>query len=287
MPPRHEQDQSYAPGVNIAQLLFPDFSLILCGHLICRYTRLGRDIWQPVENLVYFFLFPVLLFYSISRAPLDLHVASSMIGAGVSLGLCGISLCYALPHLPVLRRYIDTHQHAGAAQVAFRFNSFFGLALADRLLGAAGTQQFAVLIGFCVPMFNVAAVWPMARHASNGLGRELARNPLIIATLIVMALSPSYWLAFAVLVIGGFGTAGFGNMQTTLMLTEAPAEMRSRLMGLVTVGIGTGPLGVLVAGLLSDAIGPRGAVLAMAGAGLAATIALAAGLRERSRQIDP
>ena len=110
---------------------------------------------------------------------------------------------------------------------------------------------------------------------------------LFMVALIVMALSPSYWLAFAVLVIGGFGTAGFGNMQTTLMLTEAPAEMRSRLMGLVTVGIGTGPLGVLVAGLLSDAIGPRGAVLIMAGAGLAATIALAASLRERSRRIDP
>ncbi len=110
---------------------------------------------------------------------------------------------------------------------------------------------------------------------------------LFMVALIVMALSPSYWLAFSVLVIGGFGTAGFGNMQTTLMLTEAPTEMRSRLMGLVTVGIGTGPLGVLTAGLVSDAIGPRGAVLVMAGAGLAATIALAVGLRERSRRIDP
>lgn len=110
---------------------------------------------------------------------------------------------------------------------------------------------------------------------------------LFMVALIVMALSPSYWLAFTVLVIGGFGTAGFGNMQTTLMLTEAPAEMRSRLMGLVTVGIGTGPLGVLAAGLMSDAVGPRGAVLAMASAGLLATIALAVGLRERSRRIDP
>src|SRR5215468_5339154 len=47
-----------------------------------------------------------------------------------------------------------------------------------------------------------------------------------MVALIVMALSPSYWLAFAVLVLGGFGTAGFSNMQTTLMLTEAPPEMR-------------------------------------------------------------
>ena len=225
MPPRHEQDQSYAPGVNIAQLLFPDFSLILCGYLICRYTRLGRDIWQPVENLVYFFLFPVLLFYSISRAPLDLHVASSMIGAGVSLGLCGIALCYALPHLPVLRRYIDTHQHAGAAQVAFRFNSFFGLALADRLLGAAGTQQFAVLIGFCVPMFNVASVWPMARRGSNGLLKELVRNPLIMATVggVIFNLSGLHipdWLA------PNLGRIGSASIPLGLMAAGAGLELK-------------------------------------------------------------
>ena len=54
---------------------------------------------------------------------------------------------------------------------------------------------------------------------------------LFMAALIVMALSPSFWLAFAVLVIGGFGTAGFGNMQSTLMLTEAPPEMRSQADG--------------------------------------------------------
>lgn len=104
---------------------------------------------------------------------------------------------------------------------------------------------------------------------------------LFMAALIVMALSPSYWLAFAALVIGGFGTAGFSNMQTTLMLTEAPPEMRSRLMGLVTVGIGTGPLGVLLAGALATELGPRAAVLAMATTGLASTVVLTIWLRSR------
>ena len=42
--------------------------------------------------------------------------------------------------------------------------------------------MIAVLIGVCVPLFNVAAVWPMARHAQRGFLRELVRNPLIIAT---------------------------------------------------------------------------------------------------------
>ena len=169
--------------MNIALLILPDFLLIACGYVICRHTRLGRSTWQPIENLVYFFLFPVLLFHSIARQPLDLNRASSMIGARMSVGLCGIGLCYALPHLPILRRFIDPRMHAGAAQVAFRMNSFIGLALSERLAGADGLQQFAVLIGFCVPMFNMAAVWPMARQGSQGFGRELVRNPLIIATL--------------------------------------------------------------------------------------------------------
>ena len=89
-----------------------------------------------------------------------------------------------------------------------------------------------------------------------------------MVALIVMALSPWYWLAFAVLFVGGFGTAGFSNMQSTLMLTEAPTEMRSRLMGIVTVCIGTGPLGILAAGALAGEFGPRGAVLMMAVTGL-------------------
>ena len=104
---------------------------------------------------------------------------------------------------------------------------------------------------------------------------------LFMVALIVMALSSSFWLAFAVLVVGGFGTAGFGNMQSTLMLTEAPPEMRSRLMGIVTVCIGTGPLGVLAAGALAGELGPRGAVLVMAATGLVLIAALAAALRRR------
>ncbi len=173
----------YSQSVNYAQLLFPDFSLILCGYLVCRYTALNRTVWEQVETLVYYFLFPVLLFHSIIKSPLDLGAASSLIGAGMLTGITGISLAYSLPHLPWLGKHIASREHAASAQVAFRFNSFIGLALADRLGGAQGLQMIAVLIGVCVPLFNVAAVWPMARHAERGFMRELVRNPLILATL--------------------------------------------------------------------------------------------------------
>ncbi len=173
--------------MNYAQLLFPDFSLLVCGYLLCRYTALNRTVWQQVEHLVYFFLFPVLLFHSIVKSPLDLRAASSLISAGLLLGLVGIALAYSLPYLPWLGKRIDRREHAASAQVAFRFNSFLGLALADRLAGSEGLLLIAVLIGFCVPLYNVAAVWPMTRHAQRGFLREILRNPLIIATVTGLA----------------------------------------------------------------------------------------------------
>ena len=104
---------------------------------------------------------------------------------------------------------------------------------------------------------------------------------LFMVALIFMALSPSYWLALALLIMGGFGTAGFSNMQSTLMLTEAPPEMRSRLMGVVTVCIGTGPLGQLAAGALSGPLGSRGAIVVMAAVGLVLTGVMVLALRRK------
>jgi MFS family permease len=86
--------------------------------------------------------------------------------------------------------------------------------------------------------------------------------------LAAMALSPWYALAFVLLLIGGLGTAAFSNMQTTLILTEVPPATRSRVMGIVTMCIGTGPVGVMVIGILSGQVGPPMAILMMAGLGL-------------------
>jgi len=168
--------------VNFAQLLLPDFSLILCGYFLCRYTGLNRPVWQQVEFLVYYFLFPVLLFHSIVKSPLDIQATSGFLFAGVGMGFIGILLSYTFPHLPCIGRHIDRRDHAASAQIGFRFNSYIALALVERLTGSEGMLLIAVLIGFCVPMFNVGAVWPMARHGESGFVKELIRNPLILAT---------------------------------------------------------------------------------------------------------
>lgn len=169
--------------MNYVSLLLPEFSLILLGFLLCKFTPLNRSVWSQVDALVYYLLFPTLLFHSIIKSPLDLGAASRLVGAGWSVVAVGIALAYAIPWLPGLRGHIPARDHAASAQVAFRFNSFIGLALAERLAGPSGSLEIAVLIGVCVPLVNIAAVWPMAHGGARGLGRELARNPLIIATV--------------------------------------------------------------------------------------------------------
>ena len=238
--------------MNYAQLLFPDFSLILCGYLICHHTALNRTVWEQVDALVYYLLLPVLLFHSIARSPLDLSSASSLIAAGLVMGLCGIALAYALPWLPGIGRHIDARQHAASAQVAFRFNSFVGLALAERLGGAQGLLLIAVLVGFCIPLLNVAAVWPMARHAQRSLLRELVRNPLIIATLCgllanLLGLKIPAWLEPTVTRIGGASlalglmAAGAGlqlaSLAQTRVLTAGILSIRHLLLPLIALGL--------------------------------------------------
>ncbi|WP_428418992.1 AEC family transporter [Methylibium sp.] len=160
-------------------LLLPDFLLIVVGFLVCRYTTLNRPIWESMEKLVYHLLFPVLLFTSIVRNPLNPADAASLALGGVATVVLGMALAYALKRWPG----VDPMLHASGAQTAFRFNSYVALAMAERLGGAAGVAQMAVLVAVCVPLCNAGAVLPLARHGGHHLGRELMRNPLILSTL--------------------------------------------------------------------------------------------------------
>jgi len=161
------------------QLLLPDFLLIVLGYLVCRHTALGRSVWDGVELLVYWLLFPALLFVAILRQPLQAGPLLSFAGCGLAVVGAGIALAYALGRWPG----VDARTHASGAQTAFRFNSYIALALAERLGGVQAVAWIALLVAVCVPVCNVAAVWPLARHGGQHFGRELARNPLILGTV--------------------------------------------------------------------------------------------------------
>lgn len=144
------------------------------------------------------------------------------------------------------------------------------------LLAPIGQGHFGVsptLVGLLAAAEPFGAILGGLALASGAL--RLGHRPVFIGgsalfmtALALMSVGDSYGLAVVLLFVGGFGTAGFSNMQSALILTEAPPEMRSRLMGVLSMCIGTQPLGVLLAGLLATRFGPTGAVLVLSLSGL-------------------
>jgi hypothetical protein len=116
----------------------------------------------------------------------------------------------------------------------------------------AGAESFGALIG---------GLW-LTGGGPRLSGRTLmvGGSLLFLLCVIAMPLAPVFSLACLLLVAGGFGSAAFANMQTSLIVLHAPPHIRSRLMGLLTVCIGMGPLGILLIGVLADRFGPLLAV---------------------------
>jgi MFS family permease len=88
--------------------------------------------------------------------------------------------------------------------------------------------------------------------------------------VLAFALSAWFPLSLALILFCGMGIAGFAVMQSTITFLAAPAAVRSRIMGLVTVAIGAGPIGMLYVGVLADWLGASAAVVVLALQGLLA-----------------
>jgi malonate transporter len=235
-------------------LLLPDFLLIACGFLLCRYTALDRPIWEAAERLVYYLLFPVLLFNSIVKTPLQPAQTIGLAAAGIGVILCGVVLAFALRRWPG----VDARLHASGAQIAFRFNSYVALALAERLGGSQGVAAMALLIALCVPLANVAAVWSLARHGGHDYLREIARNPLIISTVAGL-LANAAGVSFPEAVATTLQRIGVAALPIGLLAVGA---------GLRVGGLKAGP------GLAATLLGIRHVVLPAIGLGLTLLLAL-------------
>ena len=141
----------------------------------------------------------------------------------------------------------------------------------------AGAESFGALLG--------GLLLTSGEPRMSGRVLMVGGSLLFLVCVTLMPLAPVFPLACGLLVAGGFGSAAFANMQTSLIVLHSPSPIRSRLMGLVTVCIGMGPLGILIIGALADRLGPLLAVDVMALGGLAAVAAI--GLIWRHKEAPP
>lgn len=141
---------------------------------------------------------------------------------------------------------------------AWPFTSMIPVIGRDRLyLGPEGVGLLATMdgIGAFVGAL-LLALWLTSRWYGRAYLCGVV-SYLIAVVIFALAINPV--LAGAALLLTGLAGAGFATMQATLVYLAAPADMRSRILGVLTVCIGTGPIGFLWLGWLADRIGPHNA----------------------------
>lgn len=131
-------------------------------------------------------------------------------------------------------------------------------------LGLLGTSAG---VGAVIGLLGVTL---LRRHVSPGWIFGVG-STLQAAALLGFALSTSFELSLGMLLLSGMGQACFSIMQSGIVLLAAEDDMRSRSMGLIVLGIGSGPLGRLQIGALAEGFG---APLAVGGHMLIATLAV-------------
>ena len=124
-----------------------------------------------------------------------------------------------------------------------------GPGLMGILMGADG-------LGAIIGSVAIASFGQIRYHGRIYLGGSL------IGLVLVLAFAASQWfmVSLPVLILLGLGTAGFGTMQSTIVVMSASDEMRGRALGVISLAIGAGPVGALLIGALAEGTSPAAGI---------------------------
>lgn len=223
----------------IFESILPIFLIVLTGAALRRMPVFDTGLWNGLEQLGYYVLFPCYLFITLATA----DYASIDIGP-VSLVYLGSILLMAallLAAWPLFRaRGVGAPQFTSVFQTATRWNGFVALAIAERIADRPGVAMVAFLMGaIIIPInfINIGLLIWFGGGRKNLLTvlRRLVTNPLVCSSLLgVLA---------AALDIGVY----------------APVMSALDLMGRCALGIG---LLIVGAGLhIADVLKPRPVML--------------------------
>lgn len=208
----------------IAHALAPLFLILLAGMGLRRAEFVGESFWRGLEKLTFWTLLPALFLKTMANANFSGMDLFGPMAAGISLLLAMMLLLYMLRPLTP---QIDGPAYSSIVQGATRFNNYVGLPVTLALFGAEGIVVYAIIISALIPLTNVTSVWALSHYASHEpikwrkLGMLIVTNPLILSTLLGIALSVS----------------GIGLPPVISEVVTAFANA-SLLMGLLAIGAG-------------------------------------------------
>jgi MFS family permease len=266
-------------------------TVLLLNTLVLMATSLTIALLAITGHLAIWHL-AVATFISGTMWSTDMGVRRLMIGRVVGAARMGYAMVFDAGANnvtrmagPVLRTIFDAVELArrdrrllGILAITLIFNLFAWPNLSlipvigkDSLgLGPSGVGLLAAMEGLGA-ILGVVAVYFLGRPA---LYPKLYVYSVMayLAAFTTFAMLPGPSAAGLALLIAGIGGSGFAITQSTLAFQSTRPEMRGRILGLISVAIGTGPIGFLQLGLLADAFGAQLAIIISGCEGLLALL---------------
>lgn len=165
--------------------ILPVFLVILLGVAIRHYRWLPDAFFPSVEKFSYNIAFPALLFAGTAR--LSFH--SGQVGELALATLLPTAIVTAATLLGLLfAGGLPAAARSSVVQGAMRPNTYFGLAVSALYFEPPTAALVMLALALCLPVVNVVAIlalswWSGARPDPVQVGKTLASNPIILATL--------------------------------------------------------------------------------------------------------
>ena len=179
--------------LTIVAAIVPIFLLIVMGFVLRRLLLKEESHWVGTEQLVYYVLFPALLFRTLARAKLSDVPLFGVGGALLIAVLLMATLCLLLRPLLMRRLNVSGPSFTSIFQCSCRWQTYVALAVAGNLYGDIGLTLASVAMVAMIPILNIMAVWVLAHYAAPtrlSWGRILltiAQNPFIWACALGLA----------------------------------------------------------------------------------------------------
>lgn len=172
--------------------IMPTFLILTFGYLLRHFNLVSDEYLKKTNSLTFKFFLPAMLFNNIYKTNLlELFDGKMFVFAVGSLLLLYIMLCIIVP-----RVVKEPKQRGVIIQAIFRSNYvIFGVSLVTNVFGAEHAAIASVLSAVLVPMYNTLSVVALAVYTSGekvnigATAAKVAKNPLIIATLLGIAVS--------------------------------------------------------------------------------------------------
>ena len=172
----------------IFESILPIFLIVAMGVVLRRLTIFDQGLWNGLEQLGYYVLFPCYLFLTLATA----DYSSIDIGpvTAVYLGSILLMASLLLAAWPLFRaRGVGAPQFTSVFQTATRWNGFVALAIAERIADKPGVAMVAFLMGAIIIPVNFINIGLLiwfggGRRDLLTVIRRLVTNPLVFSSML-------------------------------------------------------------------------------------------------------